>query len=140
MTRSNRNTRNSGINSENYESEVYDTEYGVFGKIEPFSDFFSSRMPIARSPDYKRIDDLILEGEKKIARIDLEKWIDEHPDDFEALSVILELIDPSEEPFIHSYYSKKMLYLDENSTFHLSTLFSTTYSFMRKQGISLSTH
>ena len=134
MTRSNRNTRNSGINSENYESEVYDTEYGVFGKIEPFSDFFSSRMPIARSPDYKRIDDLILEGEKKIARIDLEKWIDEHPDDFEALSVILELIDPSEEPFIHSYYSKKMLYLDENSTFHLSTLFSTTYSFMRKQG------
>ena len=45
MTRSNRNTRNSGINSENYESEVYDTEYGVFGKIEPFSDFSHQECP-----------------------------------------------------------------------------------------------
>ena len=90
--------------------------------------FFNTANPPQNKPEISTIRSLIESNDAGVARHALEDWIQNNPDDSESIAVLLETIDPNEEPYLHSHYSSILLSLDKGSTIHLANLFSNSYS------------
>ena len=99
-----------------------------FPKILSEYNFFNTAAPPKIKPEISAIRSLIESNDVGVARHALEDWIQNNLDDSESIAVLLETIDPNEEPYLHSYYSSILLSLDKGSTIHLANLFSNSYS------------
>ncbi len=115
------------VKSEDFESPL--PEIGILQNHPSLESNFSNQaVPTKKKPDISRIRELIAENDSGVARYVLEDWVQNNPDDSESIALLLETIDPSDEPFLHSHYSSILLSLDKSSTIYLANLFSNSYS------------
>ena len=115
------------VKSKDFETPL--PELGIIQESQ-YSDhnFFNTANPPQNKPEISTIRSLIESNDAGVARHALEDWIQNNPDDSESIAVLLETIDPNEEPYLHSHYSSILLSLDKGSTIHLANLFSNSYS------------